>query len=154
GGRRRVTRGKPCFPVDPLLLRAGTTACPRLSAGRSPPSAAWVSARTAARWPSSWPTHGSPTGMRLVLRSFSVVETLNRNRLPALAALAGTLVAVAIAMIFFYAPVDQDGLNQKIFYFHVPVALTAYAGFGWGAWKALLHLWKGKPGADLESYVA
>jgi heme exporter protein C len=83
-----------------------------------------------------------------------VVDTLNRNRLPALAVLAGTLVAIAIAMIFFYAPVDQDGLNQKIFYFHVPIALTAYAGFGWGAWKALLHLWKGKPGADLESYVA
>ncbi len=83
-----------------------------------------------------------------------MVDTLNRNRLPALAALAGTLVAVAIAMIFFYAPVDQDGLNQKIFYFHVPVALTAYAGFGWGAWKALVHLWKGKPDADLESYVA
>ncbi|HEX6700742.1 MAG TPA: cytochrome c biogenesis protein CcsA [Gaiellaceae bacterium] len=82
------------------------------------------------------------------------MDTLNRNRLPALAAAAGILVAVAIAMIFFYAPVDQDGLNQKIFYFHVPVALTAYAGFGWGAWKALLHLWKGKPGADLESYVA
>ena len=49
---------------------------------------------------------------------------------------------------------DEDGLNQKIFYFHVPIALTAYACFGWGAWKGLLHLWKGKPGADLESYVA
>ena len=83
-----------------------------------------------------------------------MVQTFIQNRLPALAALAGALVAISIAMIFFYAPVDQDGLNQKIFYFHVPVALTAYAGFGWGAWKALLHLWKGKPGADLESYVA
>ena len=79
---------------------------------------------------------------------------LTRNRLAAVAVLAGGLVAVSIALIFFYAPVDQDGLNQKIFYFHVPVALTAYAAFGWGAWKALLHLWKGKPGADLESYVA
>jgi heme exporter protein C len=82
------------------------------------------------------------------------VETLNRNRLPALAALAGALITIAIAMIFFYAPVDEDGLNQKIFYFHVPVALTAYVAFGWGAWKALLHLWKRTPGADLESYVA
>ena len=51
-------------------------------------------------------------------------------------------------------PSTQDGLNQKIFYFHVPIALTAYACFGWGAWKALLHLWKRAPGADLESYVA
>ena len=61
----------------------------------------------------------------------------------------------SIALIFFYAPEDADqGLSQKIFYFHVPIALTAYACFGWGAWKALLVLWKRKPGADLESYVA
>jgi heme exporter protein C len=65
------------------------------------------------------------------------------------------LVCSSIALIFFYAPEDADqGLSQKIFYFHVPIALTAYACFGWGAWKALLVLWKRKPGADLESYVA
>jgi heme exporter protein C len=71
-----------------------------------------------------------------------------------LAALATTLVSASIALIFFYAPVDRDGLNQKIFYFHVPIAFTAYACFGWGAWKAFVHLWKRTPGADLESYVA
>jgi len=76
------------------------------------------------------------------------------NRLPALATLALTSVAASIALIFFYAPVDEDGLNQKIFYFHVPIAFTAYACFGWGGWKALRHLWKGEEGADLESYVA
>jgi heme exporter protein C len=65
------------------------------------------------------------------------------------------LVAAAVALIFFYVPNDADqGFSQRIFYFHVPVALTAYAGFGWGAWKALLHLWKRPPGADLESYVS
>jgi len=64
------------------------------------------------------------------------------------------LLGGAVALIFFYAPVDQDGLNQKIFYFHVPIALTAYACFGWGALKAFLHLWKRVPTADLESYVA
>jgi heme exporter protein C len=64
------------------------------------------------------------------------------------------MIPAAIALTFFYAPVDQDGLNQKIFYFHVPIALTAYACFGWGAWKGLVHLWKKSPGADLESYVA
>jgi heme exporter protein C len=73
---------------------------------------------------------------------------------PALVALATGLITGAVALIFFYAPVDQDGLNQKIFYFHVPIALTAYVCFGWGAWKGLLHLWKRAPGADLESYVA
>jgi heme exporter protein C len=72
----------------------------------------------------------------------------------ALAGAAALLVTGAIALVFFYAPVDESGLNQKIFYFHVPIAFTAYACFGWGAWKALLHLWKRAPGADLESYVA
>jgi heme exporter protein C len=76
------------------------------------------------------------------------------NRLPALAALALTLMAAAMALIFFYAPLDEDGLNQKIFYFHVPIAFTAYACFGWGGWKALRHLWKRDEQADLESYVA
>jgi heme exporter protein C len=77
------------------------------------------------------------------------------NRLAALAALTTVLIAAAVALVFFYVPNDVDqGFSQRIFYFHVPVALTAYACFGWGAWKALLHLWKRPPGADLESYVA
>ncbi|HKA25750.1 MAG TPA: cytochrome c biogenesis protein CcsA, partial [Gaiellaceae bacterium] len=77
------------------------------------------------------------------------------NPLAALAALAGLLIAASIALIFFYVPTDADqGFSQRIFYIHVPVALTAYACFGWGAWKALRHLWKREPGADLESYVA
>jgi heme exporter protein C len=76
-------------------------------------------------------------------------------KLPVLAAVSTALLGLAIAMAFFYAPTDADqGLSQRIFYFHVPLALTAYACFGWGAWKALRHLWKGDPGADLESYVA
>jgi heme exporter protein C len=79
---------------------------------------------------------------------------IRASRLPLLAVLALGLSAAAIAMVFFYAPLDADGFNQKIFYFHVPIALTAYACFGWGAWKAFVHLWRRKPGADLESYVA
>jgi heme exporter protein C len=64
-------------------------------------------------------------------------------------------MVAAIALIAFFAPEDADqGLSQKIFYFHVPIALTAYVCFGWGAWKGLLHLWQRRPGADLESYVA
>jgi heme exporter protein C len=80
--------------------------------------------------------------------------SLRNNRLPALAALALTLMGAALALIFFYAPLDEDGLNQKIFYIHVPIAITAYACFGWGGWKALRHLWKRDERADLESYVA
>jgi heme exporter protein C len=83
------------------------------------------------------------------------VPTLREHRLTALAALTTALVGASIALVFFYVPNDADqGFSQRIFYFHVPVALTAYACFGWGAWKALLHLWKRPPTADLESYVA
>jgi heme exporter protein C len=89
------------------------------------------------------------------LRGFLVLTRLRIIPVPALAALAAALVSTAVALIFFYAPVDSDqGFSQKIFYFHVPIALTAYACFGWGALKAFLHLWKRTPGADLESYVA
>jgi heme exporter protein C len=80
---------------------------------------------------------------------------LSANRLPALATLALGLMVAAVALVAYVAPVDANqGLSQKIFYFHVPVALTAYALFGWGAWKGLRHLWKREEGADLESYVA
>jgi heme exporter protein C len=78
-----------------------------------------------------------------------------RVPLAAHAAAVVALVGAATALIFFVAPEDADqGISQKIFYFHVPVALTAYACFGWGAWKALRHLWRRQPGADLESYTA
>jgi heme exporter protein C len=64
-------------------------------------------------------------------------------------------MAAAIVMIFLVAPEDADqGISQKIFYFHVPIALTAYACFGLGALKALLLLWKGGERYDLESYTA
>src|ERR1043166_10307671 len=80
---------------------------------------------------------------------------LRNNALVASAALAAVLLTAALALIAFYVPVDADqGLSQKIFYFHVPIALTSYGCFGWGAWKALLHLWKRRDGADLQSYVA
>jgi heme exporter protein C len=69
--------------------------------------------------------------------------------------LAGTLVTAAVILIFFWVPEDADqGISQKIFYIHVPIALTAYACFGWGAVKAFLYLWKRDDRYDLESYVA
>jgi heme exporter protein C len=80
---------------------------------------------------------------------------LRNNALVASVALAAGLLGAAIALIAFYVPVDADqGLSQKIFYFHVPIALTSYGCFGWGAGKALRHLWTRQEGADLESYVA
>jgi heme exporter protein C len=84
-----------------------------------------------------------------------VTITGDRISLPALAAVATALLGAAIALIFFYAPTDADqGLSQRIFYFHVPIALTAYVCFGWGAWKALQYLRTRDENNDLESYVS
>lgn len=75
--------------------------------------------------------------------------------LPGLAALAAALMGLAIVLALLVAPEDLDqGVSQRIFYIHVPIALTAYFCFGLGAWKALLLLWRGGERYDLESYVA
>jgi len=89
------------------------------------------------------------------LRRFPVPARLRDIPLPTLAWTTVGVVGAALGLIFFYAPIDADqGLTQKIFYIHVPLALTAYACFGWGAWKALQHLRTRVAGADLESYAA
>jgi heme exporter protein C len=71
-------------------------------------------------------------------------------------AVAAAVVLVAgFTLALLWAPEDADqGPSQRIFYLHVPIALTAYACFGWGAWKALRLLWTGDQRYDLESYTA
>lgn len=65
------------------------------------------------------------------------------------------LLVAGAALALAWAPEDADqGFSQRIFYIHVPVALTAYALFGWGAWKGLRLLWSGDRRYDLESYTA
>jgi heme exporter protein C len=89
------------------------------------------------------------------MQGVPVTIWLRRNSIAALAGLAAILVSAAVGLVFFYVPNDADqGFSQRIFYFHVPIALTAYACFGWGAWKAFRHLTRGTETADLESYVA
>ena len=64
-------------------------------------------------------------------------------------------MGLAIALALLVVPEDADqGVSQRIFYIHVPIALTAYFCFGLGAWKALLLLRRGQERFDLESYVA
>jgi heme exporter protein C len=42
-------------------------------------------------------------------------------------------ITLAFALVFFYAPLDADqGFVQKIFYVHVPLAITALCGFVFG----------------------
>jgi len=75
--------------------------------------------------------------------------------LPGLAAIAAVAMGVALLLALVIAPEDADqGISQRIFYIHVPIALTAYFCFGLGALKALLLLWRGDERYDLESYVA
>jgi heme exporter protein C len=72
-----------------------------------------------------------------------------------LAGAASALLVSGIALALFWAPEDADqGFSQRIFYIHVPIALTAYACFGWGAWKAFRFLWTRETRYDLESYTA
>jgi heme exporter protein C len=81
--------------------------------------------------------------------------SLPNSRGIALSLLAVLLLGGGVALALLWAPEDADqGPSQRIFYIHVPVALTAYACFGWGAWKALRLLWTRESRYDLESYTA
>ncbi|MDX6482036.1 MAG: heme exporter protein [Gaiellaceae bacterium] len=82
------------------------------------------------------------------------VGFLRRIPLGALALASLVLVTAALVFVFYVAPNDANqGFSQRIFYFHVSIAFTAYVCFAGGAWNALRHLWKRDPRADLESYV-
>ena len=89
------------------------------------------------------------------MRKMARLTAAQDRRRIALAAASLVLVTTALVLVFFVAPNDEFlGFSQRIFYFHVSIAFTAYLGFGLGAWKGLVHLWKRDPNADLESYVA
>ena len=88
------------------------------------------------------------------MRQSARVGLLRRIPLAALAVASLVLVTTALIFVFYVAPNDANqGFSQRIFYFHVSIAMTAYACFVGGAWKAFRHLWKRDPRADLESYV-
>jgi heme exporter protein C len=64
-------------------------------------------------------------------------------------------LAVAFALVFFYAPLDADqGFIQKIFYLHVPLAIVALVGFVVGGVHAIRHLQTGDLRHDARSYVS
>ena len=55
--------------------------------------------------------------------------------------LAAVLTTLAVVGIFYVAPEDADqGIIQKIFYFHVAIALTSLGAFLVGAIAAILYL--------------
>ena len=64
-------------------------------------------------------------------------------------------IALALSLVFFYAPLDADqGFIQKIFYLHVPLATMALVGFMIGGIYGILHLRSGDSRHDMRSYVA
>ena len=65
------------------------------------------------------------------------------------------VLSAAAALVFFYAPLEADqGIIQKIFYVHVPLAIVALCGFVAGAVMAIQQLRKGTQAWDMRSYVA
>jgi heme exporter protein C len=64
-------------------------------------------------------------------------------------------ITVALALVFFYAPLDADqGFVQKIFYIHVPLAIVSLCGFVFGGLLGVQHLRTGDRRWDMRSYVA
>jgi len=80
------------------------------------------------------------------------VLTVKRGSLWVLA--STVLIPLATALAFWWVPDDIDqGFSQKIFYLHVPVALSAYAAFAYGAFAAAQYLRTRDVAWDLRSYV-
>jgi heme exporter protein C len=77
------------------------------------------------------------------------------TRLRALSMATFVTMTAALALAFFYAPMDADqGFMQKIFYIHVPLGIVALCGFIFGGAMAIQHLRTRDPKYDLRSYVA
>jgi heme exporter protein C len=77
------------------------------------------------------------------------------TRLRALSVATFVTMTAALALAFFYAPMDADqGFMQKIFYIHVPLGIVALCGFVFGGVMAIQHLRTRDPAYDLRSYVA
>lgn len=72
-----------------------------------------------------------------------------------LSVLTAVTLTAAFGLAFFWAPMDADqGVIQKIFYVHVPMAIVALLGFIAGGIFAIAHLRTGDRRYDLRSYVA
>jgi heme exporter protein C len=53
-------------------------------------------------------------------------------------------MAAAIYMVFLYVPSDKvQGIVQRIFYFHVPLAIMTFVAFGTVAVASICFLWRG-----------
>ena len=82
------------------------------------------------------------------------MATHDRLLRPAVLA-AGSLLVLSTLLIALWVPSDRaEGYRQRIFYLHVPIALTAYLFLLVGAFYAARYLMRRDPMDDLRSYVA
>jgi heme exporter protein C len=80
---------------------------------------------------------------------------LNRTVNLWLGCVSGTLMMLAIFMTFVYVPTEADqGIVQRIFYFHVPCAWVAFAAFGLVAIAGIFYLWLEQQVWDDLGYAA
>jgi heme exporter protein C len=81
-------------------------------------------------------------------------SALEGRALPILSVASAATMALALSLVFFYAPLDaEQGFLQKIFYVHVPLAIVSLSGFVLGALFAIQHLRTREARWDLRSYV-
>ncbi len=67
----------------------------------------------------------------------------------------GALMLAALFMVFVVVPTEADqGIVQRIFYFHVPCAWVAFAAFGLVAICGVFYLWMGHDVWDDLGYAA
>jgi heme exporter protein C len=66
-----------------------------------------------------------------------------------------TTMTAAIFMVFVYVPTEaEQGIVQRIFYFHVPCAWVAFAAFALVAISGVFYLWFGQEVWDDLGYAA
>ena len=69
--------------------------------------------------------------------------------------LATAAMLTALACVFLYVPSERmQGPVQRIFYFHVNSAWSAFLGFVIAAGASALYLWRGRPEFDRLAHAA
>ncbi|GBD10599.1 Heme exporter protein C [bacterium HR23] len=67
----------------------------------------------------------------------------------------GSTLLASLALIFLWVPTDVNlGVVQRVFYFHVPLAWTAFLAFGIVFVASIAYLWKGSERWDSLAYAS
>jgi heme exporter protein C len=80
---------------------------------------------------------------------------MNRTAANSLGVASLVMMLAALFMIFLYVPSEaEQGIVQRIFYFHVPLAWVAFMAFGLVAISGVFYLWLGDRIWDDLGYAA